>query len=320
MFALWNTGGVLLNIDCVYKELTERIDRARLIKKAPMKEYTSFRAGGNAALLVIPSDIGQLKYALKTLSAYGIDYFIMGNGTNLLVKDGGYRGAIVRIGSDISGIEVNGDRIKAEAGALLSAVAAKALEHSLAGIEFASGIPGSLGGAVFMNAGAYEGEIGRVVETVQAVSKDGSKEYTLTAAEMQYGYRSSILMKNGALVISATLKLEYGEYDAIASRMKELNAKRTQKQPLQYPSAGSFFKRPEGNFAGKLIQDANLKGLSLGGARVSPLHAGFIINEGGATASDIINLMKVVQNTVYDQSGVMLEPEVRIIGDDPEVI
>lgn len=304
-----------MNIKKVTDELTGRIDKTRLIEQAPMKEYTSFRAGGNAALLVVPESIEELKYALKTLNEADVDYFVMGNGTNLLVKDGGYSGAIVRIGGDLAGVEVSGDRIRAEAGALLSVVAGKALEHRLTGFEFAAGIPGSLGGAVFMNAGAYDGEMSRVVESVLAVARDGSREYTLGNEEMQYGYRSSVLMKNGDLAVRATLKLNHGEYDSIAARMKELSEKRNAKQPLKYPSAGSFFKRPEGCFAGKLIQDANLKGLAVGGARVSPLHAGFIINEGGATAADIINLMKVVQNTVYDKFGIMLEPEVRIIGD-----
>ena len=305
-----------MKLDHIYSELLGQMGATRLIKNASMKEYTSFRAGGNAALLAIPASKAELKLVLQTLaSSYLDNYFIMGNGTNLLVRDGGYSGAIVKIGGDLADVSVDGERITAEAGALLSVVASKALEHDLTGFEFAEGIPGSLGGATYMNAGAYDGEMCQVVEAVQAMSRDGEQEYTLTLQEMQYGYRNSILMEKGDLVISVVLKLKQGDHEAISSRMNELTTKRNLKQPLQYPSAGSFFKRPIGNYTGKLIQEANLKGLVVGGARVSPLHAGFIINEGGATATDIINLMKIVQNTVYDQSGIMLEPEVRIIGE-----
>lgn len=305
-----------MNIDKTYRVLAERINPTKLIKNASMKEHTSFRAGGPVALLVIPGSVEELKFILRTLVAEETDYFIMGNGTNLLVRDEGYNGVIVKIGSDLSRVTVTGEKITAEAGALLSVVSGKALEYSLTGFEFASGIPGSLGGAVFMNAGAYGGEMRQVVERVRVLSRDGKREYGLNAEEMQYGYRKSILMESGDIVLSADIKLTYGQREVIASKMKELASRRNEKQPLKYPSAGSFFKRPVGNFAGKLIQDANLKGKAIGDARVSPLHAGFIINEGNATATDIINLMELVQNTVYRQFSVLLEPEVRIIGDN----
>ncbi|MDD4583445.1 MAG: UDP-N-acetylmuramate dehydrogenase [Eubacteriales bacterium] len=304
-----------MHIDSIFNKLACRIDRSRLIIDASMKEYTSFRAGGKAALLVVPESIETLVFALQTLATGEIPYFIMGNGTNLLVKDGGYSGVIVKIGENLAHITVKDQRITAEAGALLSVLSKRALEHSLTGLEFASGIPGSVGGGVFMNAGAYDGEIKQVVERVQVISRNGEKQYSLTGEEMKYGYRESILMNRGDLVLSAVFKLNYGEEKDIASRMKELTDRRNRKQPLQFPSAGSFFKRPPGTFAGKLIQDANLKGISIGGARVSPLHAGFIINEGGATASDIIKLMQKVQTMVYHHSGIWLEPEVRIIGE-----
>ncbi|NLP31061.1 MAG: UDP-N-acetylmuramate dehydrogenase [Clostridiales bacterium] len=302
-----------MNIDSIYKELAQKIDNDRLIKDAAMKEYTSFKAGGNAALLAMPENIEQLSFALKILASTDIDYFIMGNGTNLLVRDRGYNGVIIRIADPFSNIKVSGDSLIAESGALLSSVANKACEHGLAGFEFASGIPGSLGGATFMNAGAYDGDMSKVVESVQVISKDGSKEYTLTNEEMQFGYRKSILMTRGDIVASVKIKLSYGDKKTISAKIEELAKKRNEKQPLQYPSAGSFFKRPVGNYAGKLIQDANLKGLTVGGAKVSTLHAGFIINEGNASATDIIDLMKLVQNIVYENSGIMLEPEVRII-------
>lgn len=305
-----------MNIDKTYRVLAERINPTKLIKNASMKEHTSFRAGGPVALLVIPGSVEELKFILRTLVAEETDYFIMGNGTNLLVRDEGYNGVIVKIGSDLSRVTVTGEKITAEAGALLSVVSGKALEYSLTGFEFASGIPGSLGGAVFMNAGAYGGEMRQVIERVRVLSRDGKREYGLNAEEMQYGYRKSILMESGDIVLSADIKLTYGQREVIASKMKELASRRNEKQPLKYPSAGSFFKRPVGNFAGKLIQDANLKGKAIGDARVSPLHAGFIINEGNATATDIINLMELVQNTIYRQFGVLLEPEVRIIGDN----
>lgn len=306
--------GKSLNIDLIYNELTRKINPERLIKDAMMKEYVSFRAGGKASLLVIPDSIEQLRFALKILASSDIDYFIMGNGTNLLVSDEGYSGVIVRIGNSLSEIKVQDNTLIAETGALLSTVANKALEHGLTGFEFAAGIPGSLGGATFMNAGAYDGDMSQVVESVQAISRDGGREYSLTNEELQYSYRNSILMSKGDIVVSVKLKLSHGVKESIAAKMKELATRRSQKQPLQYPSGGSFFKRPTGNYAGKLIQEANLKGMTVGGAKVSTLHAGFIINKGNATATDIINLMKIVQNIVYDQSGIMLEPEVRIIG------
>ncbi len=304
-----------MNRDLIYRVLLKQMGVGQLVKDAPMQEYTSFKAGGKAALLVIPQDIVQLQYTMKVIAEEGAPYFIMGNGTNLLVRDGGYSGIIVKIGSTMSGIRVTGQGLEADAGALLKNVAGTALENGLTGFEFASGIPGSIGGAAFMNAGAYDGDMGGVVERVQLLSMDGSRIYFLSVDEMEYGYRHSKLMEQEAIILSVSLKLADGDRSQIALKMDDLNSRRRQKQPLDFPSAGSFFKRPPGNYAGTLIQAAGLKGASVGGAMVSELHAGFIINRGAANAADIIDLMKLVQKGVLEHSGIFLEPEIRIIGE-----
>lgn len=304
-----------MNINQIYNELSLRIDKNRMISDAPMKEYTSFRAGGSAALLVMPENAEELSYALKVLDERGVKHLIVGNGSNLLVRDTGYEGVILRIGEPFQQIRVTGNRIETGAGVLLSAAAREACNASLTGFEFASGIPGTVGGAVFMNAGAYDGEISQIIESAEILSKDGSRIFTLNKGELELSYRNSILQRTGDVLLKAVFLLEPGDREKIADRMKELAARRAEKQPLDYPSAGSFFKRPHNHFVGKLIQDAGLQGLSKGGAQVSTLHAGFIINTGGATATDIIDLMEIVRGTVYEEFGVLLEPEVRIIGE-----
>ncbi|MBN7772935.1 UDP-N-acetylmuramate dehydrogenase [Clostridium aminobutyricum] len=296
-------------------ELLKILKKEHVIKNADMKKYTSFKAGGKAALLVIPQTIEELMVTMEALRKSEIQSFFLGNGTNVLVKDSGYQGVIIKLGDCFSNIEVKGETLTAYAGARISAVAKEALEYSLTGLEFASGIPGSVGGAVFMNAGAYEKEIADVIESVEAIRVDGQKKYHLDKSECQLSYRHSIFHETEDIILSATFKLKKGNRDEIAAKMKELMEKRNTKQPVNLPSAGSFFKRPTGNFAGKLIQEAGLKGLSVGGAQVSPLHAGFVVNTGDATAADILELMKLVQNTVLDKFGVQLEPEVRILGD-----
>ncbi|MBR0600343.1 UDP-N-acetylmuramate dehydrogenase [Sinanaerobacter chloroacetimidivorans] len=303
-----------MNRDQIFEQLTLQIDKNKIMMDAPMKEYTSFKAGGNAALLIEPQDKEQLAYAIKVLSENQADYFIMGNGTNLLIKDSGYSGAILKIGAGFASIHVDGTQVEAGAGALLSAVAKEALEASLTGFEFAAGIPGSIGGAAFMNAGAYDGEFSQIIESAEVISREDGRVITLNKEEMNLSYRHSIFQETGDIIVKVKLSLERGDKIKIKEKMKELSARRMEKQPLSFPSAGSFFKRPKGHFAGKLIHDAGLRGLTLGGAQVSPLHAGFIINTGDATAADIIDLMEVVKHTVFDSSGVMLEPEVRIIG------
>ena len=280
-----------------------------------MKKYTSFRAGGFADEMLIPESVEELQEALKEVKERNRNVIILGNGSNTLIKDTGFSGTIIKLGEGLGHVEVKGETMVCGCQALLSTVAKAALAENLTGFEFASGIPGSLGGAVFMNAGAYGGEMKQVVESVTLVTRDGEEIKTLTVDELDMSYRHSIIEETGDIAVSVTIKLEKGDHQSIASKMAELTKKRNEKQPVQYPSAGSFFKRPEGYYAGKLVQDAGLKGLSVGGAQVSELHSGFVINKGGATATDIIELMHLVQNIVYDKFKVRLEPEVRILGD-----
>lgn len=280
-----------------------------------MSEYTSFRAGGCAAEMVIPESAGELMSVMEEIHRDGKKYIVLGNGSNTLIKDSGFSGVVVKPAEAFQEIRTEGERLICGSGALMSAVAKAALSENLTGFEFASGIPGSIGGAVFMNAGAYGGEMKDIVESAELVSADGKSIRTVPGADMDFGYRHSILQDTGEVAVSVTLKLEKGNREEISEKMHELTRRRNEKQPVQYPSAGSFFKRPVGYFAGKLIEDAGLKGLSVGGAQVSEKHSGFIINKGGASAADIIDLMHLVQNTVYDKFGVKLEPEVRIIGD-----
>jgi len=279
-----------------------------------MSKYTSFKAGGIADTLVIPESLSELKKVLLELSKAESPYMIMGNGSNILVADGGYAGTIVKIGEAFSQVTASELEVTAGAGALMSSVANVAMEAGLSGFEFASGIPGSIGGAIFMNAGAYDSEMKDIVKYVDLISKDGANDFRLSTDEMKFSYRHSILQDIGSIVTSVTFVLNRGNREDIKAKMRELTEKRNAKQPVTLPSAGSFFKRPPGQFAGKLIEDAGLKGLTVGGAKVSELHAGFIVNYDNATATDIIDLMNLVRNTVYDKFDVMLEPEVNIIG------
>ncbi len=280
-----------------------------------MSRYTSFKAGGEAAFVAEAANEEQLKRILKITSNLEIPHILIGNGSNVLFKDSGYEVIVIRLSQDFAYVNVTDEgRVVCGAAILLSSLSRELMKKELAGFEFASGIPGSLGGALFMNAGAYGGEMKQVVESVRAISADGSSERIFSNEEMKFGYRHSVLSENGYIAVEAVLNMEKGSGEKIAERMKELSARRNSKQPVNYPSAGSTFKRPEGHFAGKLIEDAGLKGVSVGGAEVSSLHSGFIINKGGATATDILDLITLVRNRVYDESGIMLEPEVRIIG------
>ena len=279
-----------------------------------MSNHIHFKVGGPVDILLIPSKVSQVVETLKICKNENIPYFIIGNGSNLLVKDGGIRGVVIKL-SNLLSIEVNGNIIKASSGTLLEDVSKKAVENSLTGFEFACGIPGSVGGAVFMNAGAYDGEMAHVIKSARVIDENCNIK-NLTKEELELGYRSSIVMKKGYVVIEATVELESGEYASIKDKIDDLTNRRESKQPLEYPSAGSTFKRPEGYFAGKLIQDAGLKGASLGGAAVSEKHSGFVINKDGATAEDVLNLIAHVQNEVKKQFGVELHTEVRIIGED----
>lgn len=311
------TQGVI-QLETLIAKLSEQIEKENLIENADMSEHTTFKAGGKADLLVVPQSYDELKFALQTVSASGKEYYILGNGSNVLVKDGGYKGVIIKTMYALQGISVDYDDAEmiVQSGVLLSTAARTAAQNMLAGMEFAAGIPGSVGGAAYMNAGAYDGEMKNIITNVRLISRDGSRDYTLSVDEMEYGYRRSVLYNTGDIVVSIMLQLKQDDPHEIFDSMEELNERRTSKQPLDYPSAGSFFKRPEGHFAGKLIEDAGLRGLTVGGAQVSEKHCGFVINKGGATATDIVMLMHLVQASVKEQFGVDLEPEVRIIGED----
>lgn len=286
-----------------------------IIKNADMRNYTSYRAGGCADTLIVVNNTEELKETLKKIKASGDAYIIIGNGSNTLITDKGFRGTVIKLGEAFDTVEVEGETLICGAGALMSKAAKKALENSLTGFEFASGIPGSIGGGVFMNAGAYGGELKDIVESVEMVKNDGSDVVTVKGCDMDFGYRHSVLEETGDVVTKVVFALSKGNADEIAATMSDLTKRRNEKQPVQYPSCGSFFKRPEGHFAGKLIQDSGLRGAQVGGAQVSELHCGFIINKGGATATDILELMDKVQSTVYEKYQVKLEPEVRIIGE-----
>ncbi len=299
----------------IQKKISVIVQKGQDISHAPMDKYTTFRTGGPADLLVIPGSLEELQGCVSLLAAEGESFMVMGNGSNILVRDGGYRGIIIRMDKCCQEITGEGPLFTVGSAASLAAVAHYVQRKGYTGFEFASGIPGTVGGAAFMNAGAYGGEMKEVIETVTLLHRDGSGMYRLTCEEMEYGYRHSVLYESGDIVISVSIGLQKGNKEEIAETMKELAQRRNEKQPVTYPSAGSFFKRPQGYFAGKLIQDAGLKGLTVGGAQVSQLHSGFVINIGGATVGDIEKLMHLVQAAVYEKEGVMLEPEVRIIGE-----
>lgn len=279
----------------------------------PMKNHTSFKTGGEVDVYIKADSAENIIKAVNVLKEENVGYIIIGNGSNLLVSDKGVAGVVIEIGSLMNNITVNGTRIYAQAGALLSSLSAAAADNSLTGLEFASGIPGSVGGAVFMNAGAYDGEIKDVIVYADVIDKNGEIK-RVSKDELKLSYRSSAVEKEGLIVIGAEFELTEGSKDAIREKMADFAGRRRDKQPLNYPSAGSTFKRPEGYFAGKLIEDAGLKGKTIGGAQVSEKHAGFIINTGNAKSDDIIELIDCCIETVYNKFGVKLEPEVRFIG------
>lgn len=303
-----------MNTEVIKGYLKNIIEDRFVEEDVPMAQYTSFKAGGNTRMMITPQSIEELKAALRILTEENCPHMVLGNGSNVLVKDSGYDGAIVRIGSAFDHVRQEGDKLICGSGTLMSVVAKAAVSAGLAGFEFASGIPGSIGGAVFMNAGAYDGEISNILDRARIVSKDGKREFYMTAEGLQMGYRHTLLHETGDVVAEVELKLAQGDREEIKAKIADFTQRRNSKQPVNFPSAGSFFKRPEGYFAGKLIQDAGLKGVSVGGAQVSELHSGFIINKGGATATDILQLMEIVQARVMDEFGVKLETEVRIIG------
>lgn len=298
-----------------YNKLTNIIGKDSILVDEPMSRHTTFRVGGPADFFVTPKAKEEVRDVIRICKEAGMPYYIIGNGSNLLVSDAGYRGVIVQIYKEMNEVKVEGDLVKAQAGALLSGIAAKALGAELSGFEFASGIPGTIGGACVMNAGAYGGEMKDVLESVTVLTGEG-KIIELGRNELELGYRTSVIAKKGYIVLGAVLKLERGDGEKIKTYMDELKEKRVTKQPLEYPSAGSTFKRPEGYFAGKLIEDAGLRGFQIGGAQVSEKHCGFVINRDHATAADIMELMRQVQIRVKENSGVDLEPEVKRLGDE----
>ena len=288
----------------------------RIIPRAPMARFTTFRVGGPADVLVNIDSAAEISVALRAAKAAGVPVTIIGNGSNLLVRDGGIRGLVVRIAQPMSAITREGDVLHAQAGATLPSVAGFAQRSGLAGLAPMAGIPGTMGGAVIMNAGAYGGEMSQVVTRVDAIARSDGKPIRFEGKSLGVAYRHSAMMDANVIVTNVTLRLAPGDPDAIARQTEELLAARREKQPLEYPSAGSTFKRPEGAFAAKLIDDAGLKGLRVGDAQVSEKHAGFIVNLGNATASDILALMGEVQSRVRARFDVNLEPEVRILGED----
>lgn len=291
-------------------KLKEVIDSSRIKENVSMKRYTTFKTGGTAKILVTPENTKELADVVKFFNEYGCGYFLLGNGSNVLVSDNGLSAPVIHISKALSSIDVFDNIITVRAGASLAAAAAAALENSLTGLEFAAGIPGSFGGAIMMNAGAYGGEMKDVVEAVSFVDPSG-EQHIASNEEMEFSYRKSALSDTGCIVTGGTIKLEKGKREEISAKMADLAKRRREKQPLEFPSAGSTFKRPVGNYAGTLIENAGLKGYTIGGAQVSTKHAGFIINTGTATTDDILRLIEHVKETVYKDSGILLEEEVK---------
>ena len=293
--------------------LREIVSEENIILNENMSRHTTFRTGGPASLFISPKDTEQLLKVVEQLRKSDEEYFILGNGSNLLVSDDGYDGAVVSL-KNFTDVSAESDTsIRAEAGALNSAIASFARDRELTGFEFAAGIPGTIGGAMVMNAGAYDGEMKQVVKEVKAISPEGEL-VTLSGDDMEFGYRTSFIKGKKYIVLSVLIELAKGQKEAIIEKMSDLAQRRRDKQPLEYPSAGSTFKRPEGNFAGKLIQDAGLRGYTVGGACVSEKHCGFVINKDSATSADIYRVIDDVRKKVYESYGVMLEPEVIMLG------
>ena len=286
----------------------------KVIRDARMSEYTTLKLGGPADWLAFPANRDETVRLISEAGQAKMPVTVIGHGSNLLVLDGGIRGLVIRIGKEMSEVRIDGNTVYAQAGAMMGTVAAAAAEAGLAGLEFASGIPGTIGGGAFMNAGAYGGEMAQVVTRVDGIRPDGTP-FSFTGSEMHFGYRASRAAEENLIVTDVVMTLQAGSRDEIRARMQELNRRRNEKQPLNLPSAGSTFKRPEGYFAGALIEQCGLKGYTIGGAQVSEKHAGFLVNMGNS-AKDFMGLIRYVQKTVLEQTGVKLETEVRIIGEE----
>lgn len=302
----------MIDTEMITARLSKACPGALILTDEPMSRHTTFRVGGPADILIQPGSAEEVVAAIRTAEEMEVPVYVMGNGSNLLVKDGGMEGVVVLLGDRMSEIKREGRILRAQAGAMLSKLSREALNAGLKGLVFASGIPGTVGGAVVMNAGAYGGQMADVL-TKALVYKDGEAVW-MTRDELEMGYRTTKPLREGGIVLEAEFELEEGDFDALNAETIDLSRRRREKQPLAFPSAGSTFKRPEGYFAGALIEQAGLKGVSVGGAQVSELHAGFVINTGDATADDILRLIQKIQDTVYRLNDVMLEPEVRIVG------
>ena len=298
----------------VNEYIKEIVPQENILFDEPMSRHTTFRIGGNARCLIRISDKSQLMKLVPYLNLIEQEYFILGNGSNLLVGDKGYSGIIVKLENNMGSVTVEDDRMTVPAGTLLSRAAAAARDNGLSGMEFASGLPGTIGGGIVMNAGAYGGELGQIVESVEVMNRDG-EIMVLDNATMEFGYRTSVIKNRPFIVLQTVLKLNKGSKEEINRKMEELAQRRREKQPLEYPSAGSTFKRPDGHYAGKLIMDAGLRGFSIGGARVSEKHCGFVVNCGNATAMDVREVIEEVQQRVKDKFGVALEREVIYLGE-----
>ena len=292
------------------EQLIDISGEQNVLQNEPMKRHTTFRIGGPCDIFVKPRSIEEIRQIIEVVKENKVPYYVVGNGSNLLVSDDGYRGVIINLFNNFSDITVEGNTITASAGALLGKIGYTALKNSLTGFEFATGIPGTLGGAVVMNAGAYGGEMKDVLSEVTVLTREGEL-LTLKADELELGYRTSIIAKKDYIVLEAKIQLKPGEPDKIKAVIDDLAFRRRDKQPLEYPSAGSTFKRPKDNFAGKLIMDAGLRGYTLGGAMVSDKHCGFVINKGDATCEDVIKLTDHVKEEVKNQFGIELELEVK---------
>ena len=292
-------------------------EQVEILVAEPMKNHTTFRIGGPADALALPKTPEEVAEVVRFCHEHAQPYYVLGNGSNLLVSDEGYRGLVLQLYRNFNDIQVNGETITVQSGAMLAAVARTAYQTGLTGLEFASGIPGTIGGAVVMNAGAYGGEMKNVLKEVTVLTKEG-EVLVIPAKALELGYRTSVIPKNGWIVLGAVLRLKKGDQEQILARMEELKEQRITKQPLDLPSAGSTFKRPEGYFAGKLIMDAGLRGFTVGGAQVSEKHCGFVVNRGNATAADVWELICEVKRRVKEMTGVELEPEVKLLGDFPQ--
>lgn len=304
-----------MNLDIIYMELAQGINKENILRDEPMKNHTSFKIGGPADILITPESVEEIVYSINYCRNNRVKYYVIGNGSNLLVRDKGIRGVVIKIAESFSNITIEDTIVKAQAGVLLSRLSKIIMAESLEGFEFASGIPGTLGGAITMNAGAYGGEMKDVVKGITCIDEKGKVIY-LDNKDIDFGYRRSIVQDKGYIVLEVEMELVKGDYGNIKKITDELTHKRTSKQPLHLPSAGSTFKRPEGYYAAKLIDDSDLRGVRFGDAQVSEKHCGFIVNVGNANAEQVLSLIKLVQKVVKDKYNVELDTEVRIIGDE----